>query len=110
MSDARLEPFPGDVDIAIVSHNGRATLPAVLLPAGLFALWLKPIVDETVSHRPDAAEQARSIAHYGRQLDVIDSTATAVSRPAAHNHPSLTIGEESWPTSQTATHPAAMTR
>ena len=49
-----------------------ATLPAVLLPAGLFALWLKPIVDETVSHRPDAAEQARAIAHYGRQLDVID--------------------------------------
>jgi hypothetical protein len=49
-----------------------ATLPAVLLPAGLFALWLKPIVDETVSHRPDAAEQARALGHYGRQLDVID--------------------------------------
>jgi hypothetical protein len=49
-----------------------ATLPAVLLPAGLFALWLKPIVDETVSHRPDAAERARAIAHYGRQIDVID--------------------------------------
>jgi hypothetical protein len=49
-----------------------ATLPAVLLPAGLFALWLKPIVDETVSHRPDAAERARAISHYGRQLDVID--------------------------------------
>jgi hypothetical protein len=49
-----------------------ATLPAVLLPAGLFALWLKPIVDETVSHRPDAAERARTIAHYGRQLDVVD--------------------------------------
>ena len=49
-----------------------AALPAVLLPAGLFALWLKPIVDETVSHRPDAAEQARAIAHYGRQIDVVD--------------------------------------
>jgi hypothetical protein len=49
-----------------------ATLPAVLLPAGLFALWLKPIVDETVSHRPDAAERARVIGHYGRQIDVID--------------------------------------
>jgi hypothetical protein len=49
-----------------------ATLPAVLLPAGLFALWLKPIVDETVSHRPDSAERARAIAHYGRQLDVVD--------------------------------------
>ena len=49
-----------------------ATLPAVLLPAGLFALWLKPIVDETVSHRPDAAERARAIGHYGRQIDVVD--------------------------------------
>ena len=49
-----------------------ATLPAVLLPAGLFALWLKPIVDETVSHRPDAAERARVIGHYGRQIDVVD--------------------------------------
>jgi hypothetical protein len=49
-----------------------ATLPAVVLPAGLFALWLKPIVDETVSHRPDAEERARAIAHYGRQLDVVD--------------------------------------
>jgi hypothetical protein len=49
-----------------------ATLPAVLLPAGLFALWLKPIVDETVSHRPDAVERARAIFHYGRQIDVVD--------------------------------------
>jgi hypothetical protein len=47
-----------------------ATLPAVLLPAGLFALWLKPIVDETVSHRPDAAERARAIAQYSGQIDV----------------------------------------
>jgi hypothetical protein len=49
-----------------------ATLPAVLLPAGLFALWLKPIVDDTVSHRPDAEERARAIFHYGRQIDVVD--------------------------------------
>ena len=47
-----------------------ATLPAVLLPAGLFALWLKPILDETVSHRPDAEERARAVAHYGGQIDV----------------------------------------
>jgi Family of unknown function (DUF6541) len=49
-----------------------ATLPAVLLPAGLFALWLKPIVDETVAHRPDAEERARAIFHYGRQIDLVD--------------------------------------
>ena len=48
-----------------------ASVPAVLIPAGLYALWLKPIVDETVSHRPDAAERARSIAHYHGQIDVV---------------------------------------
>ena len=47
-----------------------ASLPAVLIPAGLYALWLKPIVDETVSHRPDAAERARQISHYHGQVDV----------------------------------------
>jgi hypothetical protein len=48
-----------------------AALPAVLLPAGLYALWLKPIVDQTASHQPDAAERARTIAHYSGQIDVI---------------------------------------
>ena len=48
-----------------------ASVPAVLIPAGLYALWLKPIVDETVSHRPDAAERRRAIAHYGQQIDVV---------------------------------------
>src|SRR5206468_8564986 len=48
-----------------------ASLPAVLIPAGLYALWLKPIVDETVSHRPDAAERRRAITHYAGQIDVV---------------------------------------
>ena len=48
-----------------------AALPAVLVPAGLYALWLKPIVDQTASHQPDAAERARTIAHYSGQIDVI---------------------------------------
>lgn len=48
-----------------------AVLPAALLPAGLYALWLKPIVDQTASHRPDAAQRAQDIAHYSGQLDVI---------------------------------------
>jgi hypothetical protein len=48
-----------------------AALPAVLLPAGLYALWLKPIVDQTVSHGPNAAERARTLAHYSGQIDVI---------------------------------------
>ena len=48
-----------------------ASLSAVLLPAGLYALWLKPIVDKTVSHDPGPAERARAISHYGGQIDVI---------------------------------------
>ena len=48
-----------------------AALPAVLVPAGLYALWLKPIVDQTASHEPHAAERARTIAHYSGQIDVI---------------------------------------
>jgi hypothetical protein len=48
-----------------------ASLPAVLIPAGLYGLWLKPIVDETVTHRPDAAVRAQQIAHYSRQIDVV---------------------------------------
>jgi hypothetical protein len=48
-----------------------ASLPAVLIPAGLYALWLKPIVDETVSHRPDAVERRRALVHYAGQVDVV---------------------------------------
>ena len=48
-----------------------ASLPAVLIPAGLYALWLKPIVDETVTHRPDAAVRAQQIAHYKGQIDIV---------------------------------------
>ena len=48
-----------------------ASLPAVLIPAGLYALWLKPIVDETATHRPDAAERAIQISHYRGQVDVV---------------------------------------
>jgi hypothetical protein len=49
-----------------------AALPAVLAPAGLYALWLKPIVDETVSHQPDAAKRAEAISHYRGQIDIVD--------------------------------------
>jgi hypothetical protein len=48
-----------------------ASLPAVLIPAGLYALWLKPIVDETVTHKPDAAVRAQQIAHYNGQIDIV---------------------------------------
>ena len=44
-----------------------------------------------------------------RQPDVIEIAATTVSSNAAHSQPSLTIGDESCPTSHTATQPAATT-
>jgi hypothetical protein len=47
------------------------SLPAVLIPAGLYGLWLKPIVDQTVTHRPDAAVRAQEIAHYKGQIDIV---------------------------------------
>ncbi len=63
--------------LALAPHRWRealriaATLPAVLLPAGLYALWLRPIVDKTVSHDPNAAERARGVIHYAGQIDVV---------------------------------------
>ncbi|HST18950.1 MAG TPA: hypothetical protein VLK36_14895 [Gaiellaceae bacterium] len=43
---------------------------AALVPVGLALLWLRPIVDETRSHDPSAAERARALQHYGNQLVV----------------------------------------
>jgi hypothetical protein len=49
-----------------------AALVAVLAPASLFALWLLPIVEKTVSHEPDALERKRGLEHYAGQIDVVD--------------------------------------
>ena len=40
------------------------------LPTGLVALWLKPIVDETISHNPKPGELLRGIIQYKGQLVV----------------------------------------
>ncbi|HET7554894.1 MAG TPA: DUF6541 family protein [Gaiellaceae bacterium] len=52
-----------------VIHIG-ATLVAIVVPAGLVALWLLPIVRETAAHNPKAVELRRAFANYGRELDV----------------------------------------
>jgi hypothetical protein len=49
-----------------------AALVAVLVPAGLFALWLRPIVERTASHQPDETERMRGIEHYAGQVDLVD--------------------------------------
>jgi hypothetical protein len=45
-------------------------LAAAIVPTGLALVWLKPIVDETVSHDPRPGEQLRAIQHYGSSLVV----------------------------------------
>jgi hypothetical protein len=45
-------------------------LAAAALPAVLVITWLLPIIRQTVSHKPGAAEAHRAFAHYARELDV----------------------------------------
>jgi hypothetical protein len=64
-----------------------AGLVAILAPASLYVLWLRPLVEATVSHRPDAVERARGLAHYAGQVDVVDGlfrlAPEQLSRPGA---------------------------
>lgn len=47
-----------------------SVLAAAAAPVVAFALWLWPIVTETASHTPHAAEKARALALYAHQLRV----------------------------------------
>ena len=53
-------------------RRSATALAAAIVPSGLVVLWLRPLVDETISHNPDAATQRASLAHYGGEL-VVDS-------------------------------------
>ena len=53
-------------------RNGQL-LAAALVPTGVALLWLKPIVDETISHDPGPAERLRALQHYGDQLVVTNA-------------------------------------
>ncbi len=55
--------------LAVMTWYWRAWLAAAV-PVGIVLLWLRPLVDETVSHDPSAGERARGLAHYGSQLVV----------------------------------------
>jgi hypothetical protein len=50
--------------------EGLLGLAAVVVPAGLVALWLRPIARETASVNPSADEVHRALQHYKGQLDV----------------------------------------
>jgi hypothetical protein len=45
-------------------------LTAAAVPVAAVFIWLKPIVDKTISHDPGPAEKARALHHYGAQLVV----------------------------------------
>ena len=46
-----------------------AAIVAMLLPAGIYFAWLLPVVRQTASFRPDAAEVVRGTERYEDQLD-----------------------------------------
>jgi hypothetical protein len=56
--------------LVLLRWEWRSWLVAAV-PTGLVLLWLKPIVDETVSHNPGAGELRRGLIQYQDQL-VID--------------------------------------
>ncbi|HEY4346692.1 MAG TPA: hypothetical protein VGM80_03820 [Gaiellaceae bacterium] len=45
-------------------------LAAGLVPSGLVVLWLRPLVNETISHNPPEKVQSATLAHYGNELVV----------------------------------------
>ena len=55
-------------------RNGSLALAALVVPAGAFMLWLRPIVEETRSVTPDADELRRAFEQYGSQLVVHSDT------------------------------------
>ena len=56
-------------------------LAAALVPTALVLLWLRPIVDETISHDPGPGERLRGLQQYGDQLVVARRRTTSASRP-----------------------------
>ena len=81
-----LLPFVGFLAVRVAwsredLRSGALALGALALPAGLFAAWLYPILRETRSVSPGAAEKARGLAQYHDQL-VISSTHSYHLAPA----------------------------
>jgi hypothetical protein len=55
-------------------RSGALALGALVVPAALFMLWLRPIVQDTRSVSPDADELQRAFDQYGSQLVVRSAT------------------------------------
>ncbi len=55
-------------------RSGSLALGALVVPAALFMLWLRPIVQDTRSVSPDADELQRAFDQYGSQLVIHSDT------------------------------------
>jgi hypothetical protein len=55
-------------------RQGALALGALVVPAALFVLWLRPIVNDTRSVSPDADELQRAFDQYGSQLVIHSET------------------------------------
>jgi hypothetical protein len=49
-------------------REGAAALAALVVPTGVVLIWLLPVVRQTVSHNPSAAERLRGFEKYRDQL------------------------------------------
>jgi hypothetical protein len=72
-------PFVGFLAVRLLwqradLRNGSLALAALVAPAALFMLWLRPIVNDTRSVSPDADELRRAFEQYGGQLVVRSDT------------------------------------
>ncbi|MSO94690.1 MAG: hypothetical protein EXQ81_02720 [Thermoleophilia bacterium] len=67
-------PFGGFLLVRLVWRQGELragalALGALVVPAGLFLVWLVPVVRSTESVSPDAQERVRAFKHYAGQLN-----------------------------------------
>jgi hypothetical protein len=72
-------PFGGFLVVRVLweradLRTGVLALGSLVLPAALFLLWLRPIVNDTRSVSPDVGELHRAFEKYGNQLVVHSDT------------------------------------
>jgi len=72
-------PFVGFIAVRALWERadvatGALALGALVAPAALYLLWLRPIVNDTRSVSPDAGELQRAFEQYGSQLVVRSDT------------------------------------
>jgi hypothetical protein len=72
-------PFAGFLLVRVLwerrdLRTGSLALGSLVVPAALFMLWLRPIVNDTRSVSPDADELQRAFDQYGSQLVIHSDT------------------------------------